>query len=317
MAKSASRLTRFNAFEPGGPVVSPSISPPASSVTIVRVLTYENTTCSVSGLGLTWTTAVNGQDVTDTAKVWVFYAYGSPSTGTITVTTDGGAWIEASVENVSGTVNSTTPVVQVVVNSGTNNNLTSTLAAFGNASNGTMGIGLVGDNRSITQGSGFSSVVANAGGGLFDFSDILEFKDSNDTGVDASFASDPANWWMVAIEIGDSGGAVNNYTITAAQGTYTLTGQTASLLTGGFMTAEQGSYTLLGSEALRDIEMDADLGSYALNGQNGNVVSQKIMTASPGSYTLIGQSAALISNIAASIQKALRRRRFFGFRLSR
>lgn len=113
------------------------------------------------------------------------------------------------------------------------------------------------------------------------------------------------------------GSAVTAYNMLAEQGSYTLTGQTATLLTGGFLTAEAGSYTLLGSEALRDVEMDAEQGSYALNGQVANLVQTALLTAEAGTYTLIGQAANLLYSVSASIGEQRRSRRMFGFRLNR
>lgn len=231
MAKSCTRLTSFNAFEPGAPVVSPSVSPAANSLIVVRVFTYENTSCSISGLGLSWTTGLNGVDVADGAKIWVFYAFGSPSSGTITVTPDGGAWLECSVDNVTGTVDSSAPVTNIAYGSGTSNTMLATLPAFASVNNGTLGIGLVGDDRTITQGSGFSLITTGKGTQLFSFSDITEFQDSNDTSVDATFDAVAALWWMVALEIKDSVGG-SSVTKTPTTANLSLGGQ--AVLTNAF-----------------------------------------------------------------------------------
>lgn len=87
----------------------------------------------------------------------------------------------------------------------------------------------------------------------------------------------------------------SSYSLTAEQGSYSLNGQVAGLLTGGFLSAEFGSYSLIGSEALRDIEMDAELGSYALNGQIAVVIRAALTSAEQGSYVLNGQAANLVT----------------------
>lgn len=107
------------------------------------------------------------------------------------------------------------------------------------------------------------------------------------------------------------------FSITAEFGSYTLTGQTANLLAGGFISAESGSYTLIGSEALRDVEMNADAGDYDLNGQDAELLSTLLLIAASGSYALTGQSANLLYSLAASIERPKRQRRMYGFRLGR
>ncbi len=108
-----------------------------------------------------------------------------------------------------------------------------------------------------------------------------------------------------------------HYTITAAQGSYTLSGQAANLLQGYLVSAGQGSYSLTGQAATfsrtyiavagqgsysltgqaaglnQGYGFAADQGSYALTGQSANLLTAQILTAAQGSYALTGQSVDL------------------------
>jgi hypothetical protein len=75
--------------------------------------------------------------------------------------------------------------------------------------------------------------------------------------------------------------------LTAAQGTYTLTGQDATFVV--TMPAAQGSYTLSGQAATFAIAMPAAVGSYSVTGQDATFAV--VMPAAQGTYTLSGQSA--------------------------
>ena len=125
-----------------------------------------------------------------------------------------------------------------------------------------------------------------------------------------------------------TGGGATNYTLTADVGSYSLTGQAASLfptfkrtlvadaasysltgqdallsyIPGGvdyYMPADGGGYTSSGQDAgltvVRKYALPADVGSYTLNGQAANfsVVRKYALAADVGSYTLNGQDAIL------------------------
>lgn len=85
-----------------------------------------------------------------------------------------------------------------------------------------------------------------------------------------------------------------NYTITAAQGSYTLTGQAATFARTYIVVAAQGSYTLSGQTAntLQGYLVTADQGSYSLTGQAATFSRTYILVAGQGSYSLSGQDAA-------------------------
>jgi hypothetical protein len=111
---------------------------------------------------------------------------------------------------------------------------------------------------------------------------------------------------------------LNNYAITASQGSFALTGQSANLLYNRKVTAAQGSFALTGQDAglrttrtlvcdygaftltgqaaalTRGYTMTADQGSYSLNGQTANLLSTRTLAAAQGSFSLTGQSSNLL-----------------------
>lgn len=113
-----------------------------------------------------------------------------------------------------------------------------------------------------------------------------------------------------------AGASPTAYTLTAAQGSYALSGQVAALkrirklaaaqgsyaLTGQAavlsaaikrLIAASGTYALLGSDARVDLQMPAASGSYTLTGQTLAERLARKVTAAQGSYALTGQPATL------------------------
>mgnify|MGYP001558495231 CR=1 FL=1 len=88
-----------------------------------------------------------------------------------------------------------------------------------------------------------------------------------------------------------------HYTITAAQGSYTLSGQAVNLLQGYLVSAAQGSYSLAGQATTfqRTYIAVADQGSYSLSGQAAALGHGYGFAAAQGSYALTGQSASLLT----------------------
>lgn len=76
-------------------------------------------------------------------------------------------------------------------------------------------------------------------------------------------------------QLGGVGGT--SYTLTAAQGSFTLTGQDANLVVGRLpLTADQGAYTLTGQDATLTYDQNfytvtADAGSFTLTGQSAGL----------------------------------------------
>jgi len=138
---------------------------------------------------------------------------------------------------------------------------------------------------------------------------ISAYVDTNATGV-------------TSLEVGNV--TATGYTIIAAQGTYSLTGQAANFLATRLMPAAQGSYTLtgqnttlsytvsrtllaetttyilIGSDALIDRSINAESGSYSLTGQTSNLVYTQLsnfsIIADFGSYSLTGQAVNTLFN---------------------
>jgi hypothetical protein len=207
MAKACARLTSgIEASGSGTTVNTASVSPSASSAIIVKVTGFNGANMSVSGLGLTWTTKHNGFQYNGADhRIWTFVAYGSPSAGVITLTYDDGTFLDWLVDNITGTVSSTPTNANTATGSGTGNAAAATLGAFAHASNGTWAACVAQDSAAtIAPGTGFTEILERQG--LFDWADATEFRDSNDTSVDATLTESPA-WGMVALEIVDTASA--------------------------------------------------------------------------------------------------------------
>lgn len=211
MAKSCTRLTNgVEASGSGTTVNTASSSPGANSATVVAVVGFNGANMSVSGLGLTWATKINGFQYATDHRIWVFVGYGSPSAGAIALTYDDGTFLAWVVDNITGTVSSTPTNANTATGSGTSAAPAATLGAFAHASNGTWSYCVGQDSVSHTPGTGFTEVLERDG--LFDWPDTTQFKDSNDTSVDETLSGSAA-WGMVALEIVDTasegGGAAN------------------------------------------------------------------------------------------------------------
>lgn len=86
-------------------------------------------------------------------------------------------------------------------------------------------------------------------------------------------------------------------TLTADQGSYTLTGQAATLSRQVRLTAEQGSYALTGQDAdtAPAFKIAADQGSYVLTGQDAATRKGSTLLAGQGAYLLTGQDVTFIA----------------------
>lgn len=229
-AVSCSVLTQDNSTTNATSYTTASVTPTANAlVLLATVATRNSTSCvdndvvSVTGNSLTWANidrqcfSSAGTPV-HTVELWRTMG-ASPSTGTIDFSFGGtsqidAAWavIECTGVDTSGT-NGSGAVVQSAKNliePGTS--LTVTLGAFGDANNATLGVFGTADNAAITEGSGFTELaeqlVSDAG---FDIGLQVEWKTSNDTSVDASFASIDAGGVAIEIKaaaVTDDGGEV-------------------------------------------------------------------------------------------------------------
>lgn len=115
----------------------------------------------------------------------------------------------------------------------------------------------------------------------------------------ALFARDP---WALLIEqapivIGATAAGATAYTLTAAQGSFTLTGQAATLKRGLSLTAAAGSFTHSGQAATlkRAIPLTASVGTFTLSGQAATLRVGRVVTAASGAFTETGQAASLLA----------------------
>lgn len=95
----------------------------------------------------------------------------------------------------------------------------------------------------------------------------------------------------------EAGGA--SYTLGAAQGSYSLSGQATGLRLARRITAAQGSYSLSGQAALlkRSYPLVAAQGSYSLSGQAAVLRLARKISAAQGAYALSGQSAGTVRGL--------------------
>lgn len=208
MAKSCVRLTAGEFVAGGTTNNTASITPAASSAVVIAIFAFGTTTMSVSGNGLTWATKVNGELGGDGGRLWIFIGAGaSPSAGVITLTYDNDAFVDWVVDNITGTVNLTTPGnTNFIAATGTSTGPAATLGAFAHVSNGTWGMIYAQDSVTLTPGTGFTTVASRAGSAMFGHSDYSIFRDSNDTSVDGTL-SGSAIWGIAALEIVDTAAA--------------------------------------------------------------------------------------------------------------
>ena len=90
-------------------------------------------------------------------------------------------------------------------------------------------------------------------------------------------------------------GATSTYTLDLQAGSYTYTGQSATIERDRVLTASAGSYTYTGQSVtiLRKRYLDASAGSYVITGQDATILRNRVLSASVGSYLYTGQSSAL------------------------
>jgi hypothetical protein len=88
---------------------------------------------------------------------------------------------------------------------------------------------------------------------------------------------------------------LNNYTITALNGTYALTGQSVTITKSRLITANNGTYALTGQAITltKSRLIVASNGTYALTGRTITITKSRLITASSGSYSLNGQTAVI------------------------
>lgn len=99
---------------------------------------------------------------------------------------------------------------------------------------------------------------------------------------------------------------VSGYTLTAAQGTFSLTGQATALIAARKLVSAQGSFSLTGQTTnfRKGYTLSASQASFSLSGQTAIFQATRKLTAAQGSYALTGQSTALKAGRKLSADQA-------------
>lgn len=96
----------------------------------------------------------------------------------------------------------------------------------------------------------------------------------------------------------DMGASSSIYTLTAQKGSYSITGQSATVLKHKLLTAQAGSYSYTGNTTnitytpnAAIFTLTAQTGAYAINGKTATISRNRILSAQTGTYTFNGVSA--------------------------
>lgn len=117
----------------------------------------------------------------------------------------------------------------------------------------------------------------------------------------------------------DGGGNIGwifngGYTIAANNGSYAVTGQSASLLRSKVLSANNGSYTITGQSAtlLRSKALSGDYGVYTITGQSATLSKGRFLLGDSGTYGVTGQNAVITySSITINTDQLLVKLRSF------
>lgn len=106
---------------------------------------------------------------------------------------------------------------------------------------------------------------------------------------------------------GQSVGLVAARLISAVKGEFTLSGQDASLLRGFLLSAGAGAFVLTGQDASLDYSsgaaaytLTAEAGAFALSGQAASLLRGLLLSAAAGEFSLTGQAADLLRGLLLS-----------------
>lgn len=280
-------------------VVFPSFTPAAGSMLLLiagggGTLTINGITGHTGGAAWTQVKDIPGWSTANRDfKAWACFVGGSPSASAVTIDinyVDTGVFelFELSGVDTSGTVTNAFGV------DGSEYGYdlepwTATLAAFSAATNMTFCVGIQVDATPTFTWDG--NLTTGTLRQLGNWAQQCAWVDSEDNTV-AFNSENFKNGFIWATEIKAASGS---YTLVAAQGSYSLTGQAAGLRASRSLTAAQGSYALTGIAAnlVYGKTLAAEQGTYSLSGQAAGVRLARVMAASQGSYTLSGQPAGL------------------------
>lgn len=208
MAVTALHLTTSNEEDNLTSYPTASISPSGNKLILAVVGSSVSSgtpnTPTLTGNGLTWVEVAS--IATTVTRITVFRAMGaSPSAGAVTIdfaaqTQSRCFWSISEFDGVdTGGANGENAVVQSATGNATSGtSLVVTLAAFGSATNAAFGGLFKQTVEAITEGSGFTELAESQGTGLVIQS---EWKDSEDTSVDWSWATAATRVGGIAVEI--------------------------------------------------------------------------------------------------------------------
>jgi hypothetical protein len=127
---------------------------------------------------------------------------------------------------------------------------------------------------------------------------VLSTDAGNNTGLNFLSNDGTMEYLSVSYINGQLGAA--NYVVTANNGTYSLTGQNATIAyagAGGYtLVANNGTYAVTGQSAFlsRDRLISGGVGTYNTTGFAATIQKTRIVYADNGSYTVAGQPAAVV-----------------------
>lgn len=281
-------------------VVFPSFTPAAGSMLLLiagggGTLTINGITGHTGGAAWTQVKDIPGWSTANRDfKAWACFVGGSPSASAVTIDinyVDTGVFelFELSGVDTSGTVTNAFGV------DGSEYGYdlepwTATLAAFSAATNMTFCVGIQVDATPTFTWDG--NLTTGTLRQLGNWAQQCAWVDSEDNTV-AFNSENFKNGFIWATEIKAASGS---YTLVAAQGSYSLTGQAAGLRASRSLTAAQGSYSLNGQAATlrKSYPLVAAQGSYSLTGQPAGLAVARVITAAQGSYALTGIAANLV-----------------------
>jgi hypothetical protein len=102
---------------------------------------------------------------------------------------------------------------------------------------------------------------------------------------------------IASAPVASTGRVLNQYSLSCAAGSFTLTGQSAGLRGARRLTASLGSFVLTGKAAglAYGHKVTAAVGSFALSGQAIAFARVRRVTATYGAFTLTGEAAAIVA----------------------
>lgn len=305
---SATNLTTGADLDGGTSSTTASVSPTGNKLLLLSVasrtiITVDPNEPTITGNGLTWVsigTTVYDNTSASRRRITLFRAMGaSPSAGTIAI--DFGGQAQTSViwslnqftnADTSGT-NGSGAIVQTVTNFDPDadvSTLTVTLAAFASSNNATFGTFGSGDAETLNVGTGFSSVSeGDSGDGNIHL--LTEFKNSNDTSVDMSKATN-SELGGIAVEIKSANAVfteqVNDYKPNTTNGhtmsVFSRVFQTGDPTTFNFTSGASGRWGVVAITATDSSTPEDDVAPSTTNATNrdsagdGNATTASINT---------------------------------------